>query len=288
MERSGRRGIFVGLTTVDIVLRVERPPRGNEKTVASQRLLLAGGPAANAAIAFARLGGAATLVTEIGRSPLGELARADLAREGVEIVDFAPAEREPTLAVVLSDAAEGGRTVVLSRAPKGETDSAAALAVWLAELSSDGAAIALSDGHLPHLSGPILRAARARGWPTVLDAGSWKPALTELAPLTDYAIASADFDPSGRALERLQELGARHVAVSAGAGPIQWRTSDGASGAEPVPQIEAVDTLGAGDVLHGAFAWQVLQGLSFSAALRAAARAASESCQHFGRAPRAS
>jgi len=288
MERSGRRGVFVGLTTVDIVLRVERPPRDNEKTVASQRLLLAGGPAANAAIAFARLGGQATVVTELGRSPLADLARADLAAEGVEIVDFAPAKCEPTLAVVLSDAAAGGRTVVLSKAPEVEKAPVADLVAWLAGWNTEANGIALSDGHLPHLAGPILRTARARGWPTVLDAGSWKPALTELAPMIDYAIASADFDPSGHALECLRELGARHAAVSAGAEPIRWRAFDGESGAESVPQIEAVDTLGAGDVLHGAFAWHLLQGLSFPAALRVAALAASESCRHFGRAPRAS
>ena len=57
-----------------------------------------------------------------------------------------------------------------------------------------------------------------------------------------------------------------------------WRAADGSSGAVPVPDVEVVDTLGAGDVLHGALLADVgrrgmadLPG-SLEAAVRVAAR----------------
>ncbi|MBS0657933.1 MAG: sugar kinase [Verrucomicrobia bacterium] len=284
MRPNRRRGVFVGLTTVDVVLRVDRHPQANEKTVAGERLLLAGGPAANAAIAFVRRGGVATLVTELGRSALAELARADLVAEGVEVVDLAPPDAGPPLAVVLSAAFDGSRAVVLSRPTATNANRPAGSG---SDVDLSGAAVLLTDGHHPHLALPLVERARRTAVPTVLDAGSWKPVLGQLCPAIDYAIASADFAPDGCALDRLQELGVAQVAVSAGAEPIRWRDFPGRSGHIPVPQVDVVDTLGAGDVLHGAFCWFLAQGLDFPSALQAAAGVASESCRTFGRSLRA-
>lgn len=281
MKKSGRHGVFVGLATVDLVLRVGRHPRPNEKTVASERRLCAGGPAANAAIAFARLGGRATLFTALGQSPLAAVVRADLALHGVEVVDHACGpDAEVPLAVVLSDASDGSRAVVLDRgcAANGEC-------VEIDESLLDGAEVVVCDGHHHNLALPLLEKARARDLPTVLDAGSWKSVMTMMLPFIDYAIASADFAPAGGAIPRLQELGARHAAVSAGGGPICWRDATGAGGEIAVPQVEVVDTLGAGDVLHGAFAWFLAEGLGFAASLHEAARVASASCAVIGRLP---
>ncbi|MDQ6936225.1 MAG: sugar kinase, partial [Actinomycetota bacterium] len=72
------RGLFAGLTTVDVVHRLERLPGPDEKVTAARQDVVAGGPAANAASTFAGLGGVATLVTGLGRHPLAAAARADL------------------------------------------------------------------------------------------------------------------------------------------------------------------------------------------------------------------
>jgi sugar/nucleoside kinase (ribokinase family) len=58
-----RTGLFVGLSTLDIVYRVAAPPGPDEKVQAAGQDLAAGGPATNAAVTFAALGGAATLGT---------------------------------------------------------------------------------------------------------------------------------------------------------------------------------------------------------------------------------
>jgi sugar/nucleoside kinase (ribokinase family) len=50
----------------------------------------------------------------------------------------------------------------------------------------------------------------------------------------------------------------------------------------PVPQVEVVDTTGAGDILHGAYCYYASQGRAFVDALTEAARIASESCRYAG------
>ena len=54
MER--KRGLFVGMTTLDCLYQVARSPAANEKVTAHKSLLVSGGPATNAAVAFAQLG----------------------------------------------------------------------------------------------------------------------------------------------------------------------------------------------------------------------------------------
>ncbi len=53
------RGLFVGLSTLDLVQRVSRRPGANEKVVAQRCDIAAGGPAAVAAVTFGAIHGCA-------------------------------------------------------------------------------------------------------------------------------------------------------------------------------------------------------------------------------------
>ena len=79
---NGLKGVFVGLATVDLIHRVAHPVGVNEKMTALDQEIVAGGPAANAAVTFALLGGEAVLATDLGTHPLARLAHDDLARYG--------------------------------------------------------------------------------------------------------------------------------------------------------------------------------------------------------------
>ena len=63
-------GIFVGLSTIDLIYTVDEFPSANAKAVARSQAILAGGPATNAAITFSHLGGEATLVSPLAGMPL--------------------------------------------------------------------------------------------------------------------------------------------------------------------------------------------------------------------------
>lgn len=279
---SGPRGVFVGLTTVDLIHRIARPVGVNEKVTALDQEIVAGGPAANAAVTFALLGGQAVLVTDLGSDPLGELAHRDLSSYGVRVC---PAEPDSPVVPAVSSIrvleGTGERSVVSVNA----RTRTVATPAWLPSVVDD-AGVVLLDAHHPLLALAAARAARARGVPVVLDAGSWKPVLDELLPLVDIAICSADFkvpDGSDPALGLLRR-GVRRVAISRGGEPMLWRSGD-ESGEVPVPSVEVRDTLGAGDVLHGAFAWDLVRPGTFADRLARAAAVASERCTYVGISP---
>jgi sugar/nucleoside kinase (ribokinase family) len=79
-------------------------------------------------------------------------------------------------------------------------------------------------------------------------------------------------------------IGAPHVAVTHGAGPVTW-FSGGRSGEVAVPEVAAVDTAGAGDAFHGALAVALARGEELTAAIGSAVRVAGVRVVHRG--PRA-
>ncbi|MGH3632045.1 MAG: PfkB family carbohydrate kinase, partial [Sciscionella sp.] len=109
--------LIAGLCTIDLVQRVVEIPAPGEKVQSLSVELAAGGPAANAAVAVAVLGGRPRLLTGIGRHPLAEVARADLTFLGVSIIDLAEdAADPPAVSAVSVRDSDGERTVVAHNA----------------------------------------------------------------------------------------------------------------------------------------------------------------------------
>ncbi|SHE56120.1 PfkB family carbohydrate kinase [Streptoalloteichus hindustanus] len=252
--------LLVGLCTVDLVQWVTELPAPGDKVQSAGMNVAAGGPAANAAVAVAAAGGRPTLVTALGRHPLAALARADLEECGVRVIDLDPSRAEPpALSAVAVRESDGERTVV--------SRNASALAVpAAADLLEDlvaGAGALLLDGHHPRPALAAAGAARVRGVPVVLDAGSWKRVLDELLPLVDVCACSAAFAVPGAhdPVAALHGLGIPVVTRTDGPRPVRWSCAPPVAvaggpntGAEPVTPVPARDTLGAGDVWHGVLA----------------------------------
>jgi sugar/nucleoside kinase (ribokinase family) len=235
------RVVCAGLSTVDLVYRVDRFPAPDEKAQALAMDVAAGGPAANAAVTAAALGADVTLVSAVGAHPLGDLIRSDLADHGVTLLDAVPdSPGAPPVSAVTVLAATGQRSIVSRNAG----DVAAAVPPGFDRILQD-ADVVLVDGHHPALA---VAAARA-GRPLVVDAGTWRPVFARLLPHAGLVACSAAFRHPTLPTPAI----ARHVAVTDGPEPVRW-WSGGREGAVPVPRIAAVDTAGAGDVFHGALA----------------------------------
>lgn len=268
-------GWFVGLSILDVVQRVDGFPKPNQKVVATDTWLAAGGPATNAAIAFAALGGRAVLWTALGAGAAADVVRADLAGAGVEVIDAAPAGFELTASSVLVDAATGERIVVSGSAHRPDFSAVPTPALGEAQ-------VLLVDGHHPPLALAATRAAAAHGRQIIVDAGSHKPVFDELFPLASDVLCSADYvHPAGLDASALLEFGPQLVAVSHGSQPLHWWTTTAAGQVVPEP-VEAQDTLGAGDVLHGAYAYALATGMPRRAGLEFAVSAATRRVSTIG------
>ncbi|CAM3244161.1 kinase [Mycobacterium frederiksbergense] len=255
-------GVFVGLATLDVIHRIAKAPAVNEKITSTAQFVAAGGPAANAAVTFAALGGDATLVTALGDDPVADLVRADLAGHGVRVVDAAAGTNRavPVSAVSVVEST-GDRSVVSLDAVTSDASPPAALG----EMIKD-ADVVLVDGHHPLIARDAARHAAARAVTLVVDAGRWKPVMTDIIPHATDMVCSNDFRVPGAdgpesSAAGLVRAGVRTVVTTHGGEPVQW-WSDGSSGSVPVPRVEVVDTLGAGDTFHGAYSYYAAQSAS--------------------------
>jgi sugar/nucleoside kinase (ribokinase family) len=288
---SGPAALFAGLCTFDLIQAVTRMPGPNEKVTAARQLTAAGGPATNASVTFAFLGGQATLLTGVGRHPLAAGMRADLRRADVRLIDAAETDDSPpSVSSILVTEGTGDRCVVSRNAADRTLDPPPDLVALV-----DEAQAVLIDGHHRALAVAAAQAARERGRLCILDGGSWKPVTAGLLPYVDIAICSADFHPPGQPAESagatlnyLLDSGVAWAAITDGPRPVRWASrAHGIQPDIPVPVTEVADTLGAGDVFHGAFthaiaAHSVPGENELATALQFAATVAAHSCQAFG------
>jgi len=253
-------GVFVGLATLDVIHRIAKAPAANQKITSSEQFVSAGGPAANAAVTFAALGGDATLVTALGDDPVADLIRADLAAHGVTVVDAAAGTtRSVPVSAVSVVESTGDRSVVSLDAVNSDATPPAELDGLVA-----GADVVLVDGHHPLLARAAARHSRDRSTPLVVDAGRWKPVMGDLVEYATDMVCSNDFHTPGAETSEataatLVGAGVRTVVVTHGGDPVQW-WSNGESGSVPAEPVVVVDTLGAGDAFHGAYSYFSTQG----------------------------
>jgi sugar/nucleoside kinase (ribokinase family) len=275
------QGIFIGLSTIDVVYGVDKFPAANTKVAAQTQSVFVGGPATNAAVTFSRLGGKAALVTVAGRHALVNVVREDLQRYSVQLVDLNPQfDAEPAISAIFVDK-KGNRNVVSANATRIPAPPAQVDRILLEQ-----ARVVLVDGHSMQACQAWARAAKDRSKPVVLDGGSWKDGSDELLKSVHTAICSADFLPPGskskdEVVQYLQKCGVVNIAISDGASAIQF-VSGSSSGTLSVPEVEVVDTMGAGDILHGAYCFFVATGRGFVESLAEAAKIAADSCRYAG------
>jgi len=275
------QAILVGLSTIDVVYSVDKFPAANTKVAAQSQEVFVGGPATNAAVAFAHLGGTAALVTAAGRHPLSHMIREELQSRSIRLIDLNPkCDDVPVISSVTVDR-KGLRNVVSAKAARVPTPPPE-IDVNLCRQAS----VVMIDGHYMQACQAWAQAARANKVSVVLDGGSWKDGTAELLQNVHTAICSADFRPPGcksraSVIEFLKNAGVASIAITDGSEPIEF-ASGAVSGTLRIPPVEAVDTMGAGDVFHGAYCFFASIGRGFVESLAEAANIASESCRFRG------
>jgi sugar/nucleoside kinase (ribokinase family) len=276
------RGLFVGLTTIDIQYLVDTFPKSDSKTVASKFAMSVGGPATNAAITFAYLGGKSHLASAIGKNQFTPFIESELQHYTVEFTDLSPVADQPlTVSSIVVTKGSGHRAVIT-------TKSSSALNTKDATFISnkDDYSIVLVDGFNMETCCRVAMQAQDCGIAVVLDAGSWKDGMESLLPYVDVAVCSENFHPpeginENTVLEYLASQGVRYRALTRGEHSIIYSFSDD-GGEIAIEPIDVVDTLGAGDILHGAFCYYYAKGNNFVQALLKASKVATLSCKTFG------
>jgi sulfofructose kinase len=282
---AARRIIVIGHAALDRIYRIDAFPPQPTKVRALEHVEVGGGMAANASVAMARLGGKVELWSRVGDDNAAVTIRGGLRAEKVDVkyVQMFEGYRSSTSAIIVDD--RGERLIVNQRDVSMPTSTD-----WLPMERIAGAAVILGDVRWLEATRAVFTRARAEGVPTVLDAEvGAREVMSELLALTDYAIFSAPGlaemgfgDDERAALRTVATYGPKHVGVTRGARGYLW-LEGGAFHEQPAHTPEAiVDTTGAGDAFHGAFALMLAEGRPTAECARAAAIVAAEKCTRLG------
>jgi sulfofructose kinase len=286
-DAGARTILCAGIIVLDEVFRVDRFPQPDAKTEAQSFFVVNGGCAANAAVAIARLGGRAVLAGPLGGPPgedaSGDRVLAALAREQVDCRGCQRIAGVPTALSAIFLDAHGDRMIVTHR----DDRLAAATPSNPAHLVAS-ADVVLADNRFPEFVRPICAAARERGLTVVLDADRPTEMSDHLFQIATHVVfsseclrATTELDDLVAALTTIARTTPSFLAVTHGPHDVLWLEGTSLH-KTPVFPVKAIDTLGAGDVFHGAFALALAEGRDVAAALRFAAAAAGLKCTRLG------
>lgn len=257
--------VGLGAAVMDTLITLPSYPKENSKAYATAVKPSGGGPAATGLAAAAKLGAACAFIGCLAEDAGGRFLRDDFVRYGVDVdcVDSMPGRRSFT-SVILLCRESASRTCLLDR---GDLPPLR-LSVRQKQAVRD-ARVLMVDGNELDAAVEAARIARQSGTKVLYDAGGLYPGVERLLRLTDILIPSEEFalEYTGesdvyRAAEKLYGT-YRPAAVVVTRGRLGGvLLADGKFTDYPIYPAEVVDSNGAGDVFHGAFAFGLVKGYS--------------------------
>jgi sulfofructose kinase len=276
--------VGVGLNATDTIIRLPHFPAFNSKVEFRVSEILPGGQVATAVTACARWGLKARYVGKIGDDSAGILQQNEMLKSGIEAHWIVVAGCQSQSSFILVDEITGERTVLWKRDARLELLPSEIQREWVVQ-----ARLLHVDGHDCAGATEAARWARSARIPVTADLDNLYPGVEVLLEHVDYAIASKEFhtrlcgesDPLISLPAVASRFGCRLTAATLGAdGVLAW---DGARfHYSPAFEVKPVDTTGAGDVFHAAFAFALLRGDDLPRSLEFSCAAAGLSCMGMG------
>ena len=285
-SKAPPRILCIGMPVRDLTFHTPGVPGRGSKENATAFDEICGGNALNAAIGIVRLGGRASICGPMGdaRETSSRFIFEQMKHEGIETTHLIhmPGLVTPISAVMIDPSGE--RTIVTFRDPE----------LWHVKLPDfdtllDDCHAILTESRCAEFCTDLCAEAVRRGIPVVVDvdrAMSLREGLlnasTHLVFSSEPLQETADVSDDGQALHKIAKLTKSFLAGTRGPRGTIWLDEHGQLQETPAFPVHTVDTLGAGDVFHGAFALAITEGQELREALRFASAAAALKCTRFG------
>src|SRR6202161_2936335 len=278
--------LCIGMPVRDVTFRIEERPERGFKVNASHFDEICGGNALNGAIGIVRLGGRASICGAMGGAR-GTSRRYIFDKLAVEGIDTSHIVHMPNLVTPISNIMidpSGERTIVTFRDPE----------LWKVRLPSAGILLedcdaVLIESRCAEFCTDICAEARRRDIPVIVDADRTMSLREGLLTASSHLVFSSEALQStagiaedGEALLKIAKLTRSFLAGTRGAQGTIWLDEHQTLRETPAFPVHTVDTLGAGDVFHGAFALAITEKQDLVPALRFASAAAALKCTRFG------
>jgi sulfofructose kinase len=280
------RILCIGIPVRDLTFRTARVPGRGSKENASHFEEICGGNSLNAAIGIVRLGGRASICGPMGdaRETASRFVLEQLTHEGIDTRYLVHMSGRVTpLSAIMIDPT-GERTAVTFRDPE----------LWKVKLPPtdlllEDCAAVLAESRCAEFCTDLCAEAVRRGIAVIVDvdrAMSLREGLltasTHLVFSSESLQETAGISDDGEALKKVAKLTPSFLASTRGPRGTIWLDAHGELQETPAFPVHTVDTLGAGDVFHGAFALAITEGQGLLEALRFASAAAALKCTRFG------
>lgn len=293
MRRAGEQAasdvfvsdVFViGSINRDFVLKVERRPNPGETVTNAELSFHDGGKGANQSCAAARLGASVKFLGCVGDDALGGPLVESLSAKGVDasLVKTAGSVATGAAFITLTPDGENAITVApgANRSLTPEDVEAAA-----EEIRASRVLVAQLEIPIETVERAVEIAAVSGGTRVLLNLAPAREAPRSVFRSLDPLVVNeheAEFLLGSRvegtesaltAARNLLSLGPKSAVVTVGASGAVFAESGGSRGHFPAPEVEAVDTTGAGDAFVGALAARLSRGDSLPDAVAYAVRA---------------
>jgi sulfofructose kinase len=279
------RILCIGMPVRDLTFRIQELPGRGLKVNASHFDEIAGGNALNAAIGIVRLGGRASICGPMGdsRETSARYIFEKLAHEGIETkhIVHMPGLVTPISNIMIDPSGE--RTIVTFRDPE----------LWKVHLPDTDTLLRdcdaiLTENRCAEFCTDLCAEARKRGIPVIVDVDRAMSQREGLLTASSHLIfssealqATAGVSDDAAALQKMAKLTRSFLAGTRGPRGTIW-LDEGRLRETPAFPVHTVDTLGAGDIFHGAFALAITEKQDVPSALRFASAAAALKCTRFG------
>jgi sugar/nucleoside kinase (ribokinase family) len=278
--------LVIGRSCLDYIAVVNQFPDENQKLPLEFRLVEGGGQGGTSSCCIARLGGRVVYVGKLGDDDEGRfcLKRLEDFSVKTEFVEIVSGGKTP-VAYVFITAHNGARSIIYERnaLPKIKIDAT------LKKLVTQ-TGIVLLDPEVTYLGGQLKEVAGANV-KVIYDSERWRDGIEDIMKTADYFIPSSEFLEAdelrlhdfslNQRIIRLNNRVSGNLIVTHGEKGAYYVTDDTLYHVT-VPEIKAVDTVGAGDNFHAAFAMALAKGFDLHEMVKFSVAVASLSCREYG------
>lgn len=275
----------IGQSAYDITVPIDEPIVENQKYRVMDKMECGGGPAFNSAYLCGLWGAQVCLISRIGEDDYGHRLREIASQVHIDMEYLIPDHDIQTPhSFIFSNSKSGSRTLFNFPGKLKKVDY---------QYPNEDVAVILSDGHEPEISlGAIAAYPDAV---SVVDAGTCRESTLTVAKKVDYLVCSEDFarQYTGETMDlsdwescekifcEIEKINGKQAVITLGEKGLLYR-EDGVLKHLPAFKVKAVDTNGAGDIFHGAFAYGVSKGMSLPDILKLSSMASAVSVQTIG------
>lgn len=263
--------LCIGHVAYDITVPLEQFPTENTKNRVNERIECGGGPASNAAYLLGKWGVETYIAGVVGNDEYGKKIKQEFENVGVNTTYLElNSEHQTTSSFIIANKSNGSRTVFTYR-PKTVKMNSIRL-----NFEPD---IILIDGQEVEISKELIK--KYPNAISIIDAGRPKPEIIELSKMVNYTVCSKEFAETVTEMKidyekpntlielykKMESIFKNNIVVTLESKGALYKYQNQVK-IMPSIKVRALDSTGAGDLFHGAFAYGISKNMPYEEVIK--------------------